>query len=139
MDTEAIEEAWDVCEVEELERFNGHMIASAVFEPQYNGDFVFADRIESDTQPLWDAIQSMENVMFMSEPLDGYLRCSGYVYLNETEKGHKIDIKTYSDRIKLAPGDTECSFEAFKYLINEFEQCVCEIEFLGGLEEMEDR
>lgn len=138
MDTETVREAWEVCEVEELEQFNGHRIGPAVFEPQYDNEFIFADGIEADEQPLWDAIKSMENVVFMMEPLDGYLRCSGYVYLNETEQ-NKVDIRTYSDRIKLAPGDPDCSFEAFEYLINEFERCVCELSFLGGLDAMKDR
>jgi hypothetical protein len=136
MDEETIRKAWENCEVEELERLDGSRIDPAVFKPLVEGDFVFNGRLDDET-PLWDAVCDMDAISCMMEPLDGFLRCTAYVYSDDGAE--KISIKTYSDRVKLSPGETECSFEAFTKFIQEWEENVCELEFLGGLEAMEDR
>jgi len=137
MDEEVIRQAWDICEVEELENLNGHRIGPAVFKPVVEEEFIFNDRIGADEQPLWESVCDMDDISCMMEPLDGFLRCTAYVYSDEG--AHAISIKTYSDRVKLSPGDMECSFESFEKFIREWEEHVCELEFLGGLEEMKDR
>ena len=71
----------------------------------------------------------------MMEPLDGYLRCNVYVATDECRG--EISFKSYNNRIKIGPHDTESSFKVFKYFISEFESNVCELEFLGGLDQME--
>lgn len=139
MDSETISEAWDVCEVEELEQFNGTRIGPAVFEPQMEGEFVFADRLGDEEQELWEQVNEMEGVAWMMEPLDGYLRTTAYVVFEEGEVGADISFRSYSNRIKIGPAEGDCPFEAFEHFINEFEENVCELEFLGGLEAMEDR
>lgn len=114
---------------------NAPLIGPAVFEPQMDEDFLFNEGIELGE--LWEDVTSIENTMFMSEPFDGRYRESAYVMSNENEPGGYISFITYPNRIKIAPNDNDCPFETFKFFIEEFEDKVCELEFLGGLEEME--
>lgn len=129
MEESEIREAWDECELEELEQFNGTMIDPAVFEPQMDGEFIFE---EQPCGELWESVKSMDGIAVMDEPLDGYLKSRAYV----TSETSDISINTYSNRIKISPANEECTYEAFKYFINQFEEDVCELEFLGGLDEM---
>lgn len=133
MDSEMVREAWNECELEWIENLNTFRIDPAVFEPILDGELVFDGR-DGDRE-LWESVKNIENVTFMMEPLDGYLRCSVYVYLDD--ESNKLSVRTYGDRVKISPADDECSFEAFEYLINEWEANVCELEFLGGLDEMD--
>lgn len=135
MDSETIQQAWNECEVEELEQFNGTRIDPAVFKPQLDEDFIFEERPlhRENSNNLWSAIQEMEGVVVMTEPLDGYLRCQAYI----PDETSDISIRTYSNRIKISPAETDCTYEAFEHFINEFEDKVCELEFLGGLDEMD--
>jgi len=77
----------------------------------------------------------MDDTSFMMEPLDGYLRCKVYIHSNDDVKGSR-SFRSYTDRVKIGPQDTNSSFEIFKYFIEEFESNVCKLEFLGGLEKM---
>lgn len=130
MDSEIVQEAWDECELEQAENLNATMISPAIFEPKLE-EFRFEDR--RDDCKLWDSILEMEGVVFMSEPLDGFLRCKAYV---PSEVSY-ISFMSYTNRIKISPANEDCTFEAFEHFISEFEDNVCELEFLGGLEEME--
>lgn len=129
MDSETIRKAWEECSLEELEQFNGTRIDPAVFEPQMDEEFVFEER---PCGSLWESIKDMEGITIMTEPLDGSLKCRAYVYPEQSD----ISIRTYPNRIKISPADTDCTYEAFELFINEFEKHVCELTFLGGLDEM---
>jgi|AntDeeMetagen134_2_1112570.scaffolds.fasta_scaffold24403_1 hypothetical protein len=133
MEKSTVREAWDICTVEELDNFNACRIGPAVFKPKWGSDFIFEER-GKDCE-LWNSIQDMDNVSFMMEPMDGYLRCKVYVY-NDDIRG-EISFRSYSDFVKIGPHDTDSSFEVFKYFINEFESKVCKLELLGGLEEID--
>lgn len=131
MDSKIIQKAWEECELEQLENVNGTKIGPAVFEPKLEGEFRFEDR--GNDCDLLDSIRDMEGVVFMAEPLDGFLRCRAYVAPEVSD----ISFRSYPDRIKISPANEECTYEAFEYFISEFEDKVCDLEFLGGLEEMD--
>lgn len=132
MEDSNIRKAWNICELKYLEQFNSHLISPAVFKPDINDDFLFEDNPEKCE--LWNSMNNIENVSFISEPLEGYYRESIYVQIENDI--NKISIKTYRNRIKISPADEECSYKAFKYIIEQFEKNVCNLEFLGGLDEM---
>lgn len=132
MDENTIREAWTECELEEIdEEHLGPLIDPAVFKPLMDSDFVFEERPFGE---LWASMMNMDGVAFIEEPLDGSFRYSN-VYV--PSEGSYISIQTYPDRIKISPADMDCSYDAFKHVINQFEENVCELEFLGGLEAMD--
>ena len=131
MEDSMVRDAWDECELIFLDDLNCYQIDPAVFEPQVDEDF----RLERGGE-LWEALNDIEDVSFMSEPLDGFFK--GTVYLRgEDEQLHKLDVRTYTNRIKISPGDEECSFEAFQVFLEKWEENVCGLVFVGGLEEMD--
>ena len=133
MNTNEIEQAWEECTVEHIKAVDAFSIDPAVFEPQLEDDFIFEDRSEDkEVRQLWNSCQNMDGVMFMTEPLDGYYRDTVY-----SEPDYcSVSLRTYKNRIKIAPADSDCTYEAFEHFITEFEKHVCELQFLGGLEEM---